>query len=442
MVVLDWNGTLLASGLDRIGAIWISNVEIFRTSTPLSDGASWHVEKDVSEYSSLLRSPHNVTSIVTAYSGSINITATISFYETSQLFPEVSGPDTILSISSHTGSPWFTISDNGVRGNTSITLPENTLNVTLEVFATAHHCEETWFDGYVVPNPGCSGKDSFREIQVLLDGNLLGVIWPIPVIFTAGINQNLWETIPSVNALDIPPVRLVLTPFVWRLANGLPHTISFRIAGNTGYWLIDANILLSRDASSQVVTGGLTQYDIQDVSRETSVTIDWFQSKVTLTEDASRTLTIIGYTNTSKGAIFTTIRQTMSMNNIQTMTRTNLAGSALATGTVTTVITTKGPSIARNQSEIQSYSVGYSQPLISNKGLLISQVDERVERQYTVIQDGGSSTIMESDRVLAHSNGDTLESYSYANTTGDCYVHYISTTHGTLTSNVVNTKCA
>ena len=442
MIVLDWNGTLLASGIDRIGAVWISNVEIFRTSTPTSDGTSWHVEKDVSEYSSLFKSPHNITSILTAYSGSIKITATISFYETSQQFPEVSGPDTILPISSPRGSPWFTISDNGIRGNTSVTLPENTLNVTLEVFATAHHCEETWFDTYVVPNPGCSGKDSFREIQVLLGGNLSGVIWPIPVIFTGGINQNLWETIPSVNALDISPARLVLTPFVWRLANGLPHTISFRIVDNTGYWLIDANILLSRDASSQVVTGGLAQYYIQDVSKETSVTIDWFQPKVTLTEDASRTSTIIGYTNTSKGTILTTIRQTMSMNNIQTITPINLAESASATGSVTTVITTKGPSIARNQTEIQSYFVGYSQPLISTKGLLISQVDERVERQYTVTQDGSTSTILESDRVLAHANGDTLENYSDANNSGDCYVHYISTTHGTPTSNVVNTKCA
>jgi hypothetical protein len=132
----------------------------------------------------------------------------------------------------------------------------------------------------------------------------------------------------------------------------------------------------------------------------------------------------------------------MSMNNIQTITPINLAESASATGSVTTVITTKGPSIARNQTEIQSYFVGYSQPLISTKGLLISQVDERVERQYTVTQDGGTSTIMESDRVLAHANGDTLENYSYANNSGDCYVHYISTTHGTPTSNVVNTKCA
>src|SRR5438309_1213393 len=81
MIVLDWNGSVMGTGtqIDRVGAIWISGSEIFRTSTPTTGGTTWHVEKDVSEYSTTLTSSNNLTSIVTTYSGEIKVTATLSF---------------------------------------------------------------------------------------------------------------------------------------------------------------------------------------------------------------------------------------------------------------------------------------------------------------------------------------------------------------------------
>jgi hypothetical protein len=441
MVVLDWNGTTIGTGTDRIGAIWISGAEIFRTSTPETDGASWHVEKDVSEYSSLFTSSHNVTSIVTAYSGKIKVVASLSFYETSQQYPEPSIPEIIVPVSNAQGSPWFTISNSQTQGNTTVTFRKDTMNVTLEVYATAHKCDETWFDSYVIPVPGCSGNDAFREIQVLLDGNLSGLVWPVPVIYTGGINENLWETIPSVNALNIPPVVVPFTPFASQLADGRPHTIGFKVVGDEGYWLVDANLLVDLDPHVQAVAGELTGYNVPDASRRDSVNIDWLLSRATISQDDSRDLTISGYVNSSIGTIETTVKQKMSMSNTQVVTRNHLAESFSAEGSVTTTIITTDMGILRNETEIESYSVGFSQSIVSTNGILIIEVDENVQLQHISSLNGVSSMELSSDLVVAHSNGHTSEDYSYTTSSGICYDRHISTTHGSITNNFETTNC-
>ena len=442
MIEIDWNGTVIGSGTDRIGAIWISGAEIFRTSTPETDDSSWHVEKDVSEYSSLLKSSQNLTSIITAYSGHIRIVATLSFYETSQQYPVAYAPDVIIPVSNVQSPPWITISTGQTIANVSVSLPKNILNVTLEVYATGHHCDETWFDSYIVSSSGCASSDAFRETEIFLDGNISGVVWPVPVIYTGGINQNLWETIPAVNALNIPPIGVPLTPFSSRMADGRLHTIGFRVTGNMGWWLIDANMLVSRDLGSQTVSGNLTKYETPDVNRQSSTGIDWVLSRVTISETENRNLVISGYVNTSIGTIFTTVRETMSMSNTQVVTRSHFTNSLSARGSRTTTIITSGPGVTTNETDTESYSVGFSQPLISTKGILIIQIDQNIQHQHILFQNGISSTTMTSDRVLAHSNGETSESYSYADSSGECYDHYVATTHGSVTSDILNLRCA
>lgn len=74
-VILDWNATIKGLQFDRVGAIWIGGVEVLRTTTPEPgnpslafililadpDGITWHIERDLTEYSSYLQSPRNVT---------------------------------------------------------------------------------------------------------------------------------------------------------------------------------------------------------------------------------------------------------------------------------------------------------------------------------------------------------------------------------------------
>jgi hypothetical protein len=441
MIVLDWNGTAMGPGTDRIGAIWISSVEIFRTSTPETEGASWHVEKDVSEYSSLFKSTQTITSTVTAYSNQIGIVATLSFYETSPQYPGESTPDMVIPVASTLSPPWFTISDSNTQVSARIYLPRNIVNATLEVYATAHHCDETWFDSYIFPQSGCSGSDAFREIQVFLDGNLSGFVWPVPVIYTGGINPNLWETIPAVNALNIPPTIVPLTPFAGLLSNSIAHTISFSVLGNMGYWLIDANLLLKLDPSSQTVTGQLTKYNIPDANVQGSVNVNWLLGSATIGQDCNRGLTLSGYVNSSVGNVETTVSQRVSMSDTQVTTRNRLGESFSVAGAISTTVTTSQIGSIGNQTIVESYSVSMSQPFLSTRGILTIEVDQNVQLQHILLINGVGSTDQSTDLVVAHSNGETSENYSYSNNLGGCFSHYVSTEHGSVSSNTASTSC-
>ena len=47
------------------------------------------------------------------------------------------------------------------------------------------------------------GYSPFREVQILIDGQLAGVQWPFPVIFTGGVVPGLWRPIVGIDAFDL-----------------------------------------------------------------------------------------------------------------------------------------------------------------------------------------------------------------------------------------------
>ncbi len=73
----------------------------------------------------------------------------------------------------------------------------------VEVQASANYEEEFWYfnlpDEYLqyVPPGTTYGKGSFREVRVLVDGLVAGIVFPYPVIFTGAY-------IPPVSSMKIP----------------------------------------------------------------------------------------------------------------------------------------------------------------------------------------------------------------------------------------------
>ncbi|MBO7942587.1 peptide-N4-asparagine amidase A, partial [Streptomyces sp. S9] len=61
-VVLEMDGQVKGVQYDRLGHLEIGGVTVFSTSTPepSRDGIGWHVEKDISGYAALLKSPQQV----------------------------------------------------------------------------------------------------------------------------------------------------------------------------------------------------------------------------------------------------------------------------------------------------------------------------------------------------------------------------------------------
>lgn len=97
-IILQYEGSISGIQYDRYGALWISGVELLRTTTPEPTGVenetiSWTVTKDVTEYASLLLSEQQddkkeevyaavsiPNTVNKEYTGVIHVNCTLSFY--------------------------------------------------------------------------------------------------------------------------------------------------------------------------------------------------------------------------------------------------------------------------------------------------------------------------------------------------------------------------
>jgi hypothetical protein len=75
------------------------------------------------------------------------------------------------------------------------------------------------------------GHSPFRELQLLIDGQLAGVAWPFPVIFTGGIVPGFWRPIVGIDAFDLREDEIDISPFIPLLTDGNSHTFEIRIVG-------------------------------------------------------------------------------------------------------------------------------------------------------------------------------------------------------------------
>src|SRR6266705_1777272 len=303
MVVLDLIGHVAGGQFDREAAIWIGNAMVYMGTTPepTTAGITWHVEKDLIEYTPLLMQTQpfavQIPNIVNnVYTGTIYVNATLTFYKTSGSFPAAAHPDVIVPLS----ASWLFVPQRTTVSAHSVTLPTNPVQLQLELWAKGNSCDEFWFgsqpDAYANANGLCGGG-AFREIQVFLDGTLAGVVWPFPYVFTGGVNPYLWRSIPAVDAFNEPAYLVDLTPFVGTMADGKPHTIGFEIVNNGVYWQVDGNLLIDRDPVLQTTSGQLINYQIiLGAAQSVSQTIH--NQSALFSFNANRSVKIAGFVDT------------------------------------------------------------------------------------------------------------------------------------------------
>ena len=455
MVVLDWNGNVAGRQYDRIGGVWVGGAELLRSSTPEPDpaGISWHVEKDVTEYSALLSQPQPFrvsmeNYVFGPYTGILYITVTLTFYTASAQYPAPTTPDSVMPISRAAAFPWFTNAASG-----SVTLPRNVTGAYLEVYSTGHSCDEFWYANQ--PSDwanahGYCGGTAFREFQVSIDGQLAGVAWPFPVIYTGGINPYLWRPIPGVNAYNIPPYAVNLTPFAALLDDGNAHTISISVANDFGYWLVDGDLLLTLDHGAATASGAVTQNTLAANATQ-SVSENVTQNGGTFDDQASRAQTISGYVDTSSGRVTTTIQQTMSFGNHQVVNLVNGLENVKGSETINTTTTTSGPAGTTVTTVSDSYPLsmqsGFQIPDQTNgdQFILPATIDQTFSRT-TVTTVNGQTTFSSALTNAIHAsallvrdlntgdniaaNGSTSQDYEYSDSSGGCYHHRISASQG------------
>ncbi|KAL6876386.1 hypothetical protein ACP4OV_012958 [Aristida adscensionis] len=298
LVVLSFAAACAGDQYDRVAAVWLDGTELLRTTTaePTPDGIRWTVRKDVTRYSSLLRSPpHGVLSVMLEnvvndqYTGVYHVNVSLEFHGAPAYLsdsvssgaatsPDPATPtlpasyfqpaDLILPISEATGETgfWFRIQNSSDTRSRLVAIPSSTYRAVLEVFVSPHSDDEFWYsnppDLYIRENNLTTrrGNAAYREVVVSLDRRFAGSFVPLPVVYTGGINPLFWQPVAALGAFDLPSYDVELTPFLGLLADGKAHEVALSVVDAIAEWFVDANLHLWLDPTSSDVSAALGRY--------------------------------------------------------------------------------------------------------------------------------------------------------------------------------------
>lgn len=316
-ITLRWHGTCKGRQFDRISAVWLGGVEVFRTCTaePTRQGIVWTVEKDVTRYTSLFKEPQLVALelanvVDTTYTGIYNVTLSVHFYlgwkeDTLQ----ESSADVILPFSEKSplqGGYWFQIQNESDARSREIQIPRNTYKAVLEICVSFHGNDEFWYSNppneYLAANNltgKAPGNGTFREVVVSVDGLLVAAVFPFPVFYTGGVDPFFWRPVSAIGSFVLPSYDVELTPLLGRLLDGKPHKFSVSVTNSINYWLVDANLHLWLDKSKTVTRGGVLDYLAPALSSSLKADIEGLDG--TFLTEASRTISYKGYVESSLG---------------------------------------------------------------------------------------------------------------------------------------------
>ncbi|KAJ7647068.1 peptide N-acetyl-beta-D-glucosaminyl asparaginase amidase A-domain-containing protein [Roridomyces roridus] len=302
-VTLNFTVTSNGTQFDRLAIFTLENVEIWRSSTPepTASGIIWTYIKDATRYTPLFAKHgtfilelDNLLSAEMNLTGIYSATLEATFYASSARNPPAKQANLIVPISTLSNT---TGNDAAVPPGFSInvTLPENTVEVYAELYASGNNFEEEWYlnvanefttaIGATTPQQG-----PFREVRLLVDGMVAGVAFPYPVIFTGGVIPPPWRPITSYGALDQPTYFLDLTPFVPILADGLAHNFTIDVASAetdrmiTQNWFVSGLLQVITDVSSKWTTGKIISHEADPFAQTTtSGSVDETTVNVTVT---------------------------------------------------------------------------------------------------------------------------------------------------------------
>lgn len=280
-VTLNLTVTSNGTQFDRLGTFTFQNTEIWRTSTsqPLdSHEIIWTYVKDVSQFIPLFSKPgafiFQLDNLITGeLDGIFSTTVHATYHASSDQNPPAKQADLIIPLSSllnNTGNQAYV----PPAFNINVTLPRNAVALYTELMASGSADDEFWYGNTpneFMPNfppNSTNGQGPFREIRLLIDGRVAGVVFPYPVIFTGGIAPSLWSPISAYGAHDLPSYFLDVTPFVPLLTDGCSHQFTIDVVSAESdhaipnNWFVSGTLQVVTDRSSIPTTGEMKVYDV------------------------------------------------------------------------------------------------------------------------------------------------------------------------------------
>ena len=451
-VVLDWTVSVSGVQFDRLGAIWLGGTEIFHftTSEPPGPQITWHVAKDVTEYANTFQTASDYTvslgNVVNGtYTGIYDSTATLTFYKVDKSYPAAKVPDIVAPISQYptASPPWFTLNTPSNQASATLNLPTNIDDASLEVYTTGHGCDEFWYaqesSAYEQSIGQTCGGSAYREIDVWLDNQLVGIVDPFPYLYTGAIDPILWLPVTGHDTLNIPPYKVDLSPWVGVLTNGQPHTVAVSVFNNFGYWVADADLLLTLDHGMSATSGKLTHYftgnpaKIEHIDEKHLTPAGGYA-----TYTARHLLVAEGYVETLHGRIHHKVKEDLNFTNFQRLNNTTEAffvnsNGALATtsetraqgaGDVTT--TTDEFPLKINLTLQVNIAQSYFESVVGLSGRTPSQAT--TSDQITARTIAGKPT-QTADHLVINNNGT------------DCWDQLLTASNGALTGNAKQNRC-
>ncbi|KAJ5032819.1 uncharacterized protein L3040_009411 [Drepanopeziza brunnea f. sp. 'multigermtubi'] len=321
---------------DRLAVMYFGDTEAFRTSTaePKQSGISWTYLKDMSHMMAMWKTsqkvifdlPNQTTDTLT---GTYITTLTATFFTAKQA---IDPADIIIPISAERGydsqPSAFTLSSG--PGSSTVpagSIPRNVNKAIVTVAATGQGDEEFWWQNslssavttYNSSGGTLFGNSSFREVQLMIDGQMAGVVWPYPVIFTGGLVPAFWSPMVGTQAFDLAEGEIDVSPWLGMLCNGEAHTFDMRVvgladdAGKTAVlsegvgsnWIVSGKIFIWTDSDESSITSGpkpTIEGSSPEISVSQAVTQDSNGGNDTLVYSTSvhRTLTVTSNVKTAE----------------------------------------------------------------------------------------------------------------------------------------------
>lgn len=465
-VVLNWTGQESGRQYDRAGGISFGGAQIFYTSTPEPDpaGITWHAQKDVTEYTSVFTAGQPFTIDVPNYvnavdTGVMHIAASLTFYQADAQYPAPATPSQVIGLGTR-----YTSSGSTQMKFPLGTLPSNITKAVLEVYPKGNACEEFWYGGlpgtFVAAHPGAGlcGGGPYREIDASLDGVPAGATIPFPNIFTGGVNPLLWRPIPAVDAFNLLPRDINLTPFAGVLDTGVPHAVTMSITNAQSYWSLTPNLLLYTDPSARTVTGSVVT-DTLSGPASVSDSQQTGSQHINYTLSAHHSYEVSGWVQTPAGRVTTTVDTTLGFSNTNVFTLQNYRQQTTDEQSLSTLVSVRGPSgtSTRQVRENDSLSAVDMFALPPSTDFFVLPAHVSLSKDLSVDDTTDGSTVFSShlanttagSGVLSEyysgqyrlANGTDQQSYAYSDSTGACYQHVIQAAQGQVTTDKLSTSC-
>ena len=456
---------------DRTAAFYLGHASIYYGTTAEPRAAlspSWHVERDVTDLTSLFESAQtgeaNIGNFVgvsggVTYNGIIYANAALQFYPASSHDAAPVTADIVVPVNGGGGDAG-TLNTTTDQITQTLNLPKNVERVFLDVIAQSQSNDEFWY--FCVPNDQASnlescGNTAFRETEIWIDGKPAGVAPVYPWIYTGGIDPYLWEPITGVQTLDFKPYRVNLTPFAGVLSDGNAHTVAVSVYNANSYFLATANLLVFEDHGTSTVTGGiisnsLTEPDPVVTENITAGAGPTYTGSVTV--GSNRSFAISGWANTSHGRVETTVNQTVDFLSTQEfdVNANTDDQNAQQTTTLDSTVTTTGGAYAGTVETHISYPLNldysfvvsadgsFSQTVKSMQQDLVHTLDNPMGSRATVSD--LSNTVSASDTLNWDSSGkflgpmgaQTTQTYRLQEPSVGCYDRTITAENQKLVS--------